>query len=102
MNINRTLNRIAVGVVLAGGVAAAGVAPVVATAQASGPPGCSSPACWCPGQPIPGHIAGDWDMNACHDWHYSVHDDKNAPQGQIVQGPMMCSYGPGFLPPCAA
>jgi hypothetical protein len=41
-------------------------------------------------------------MNTCHDWHYSFHDDKSAPQGQILQGPMMCSYGRGFLPPGAA
>ncbi|WIM87657.1 hypothetical protein PT015_22950 [Candidatus Mycobacterium wuenschmannii] len=89
--------------ILASAVLIGGITAVTTgTASASGPPGCTSYACWCPGQPIPGNIAGDWDMNSCHDWHYSFHDDKNAPHQQIVQGPMMCSYGPGFLPPCAA
>jgi hypothetical protein len=47
-------------------------------------------ASWCPGQPLPGNVAGDWDMSACHDWHYSWHDDPAAPPGQVVQGPLDC------------
>jgi hypothetical protein len=69
-------------------------------AQADPAPGCTSYACWCPGQPLPGGVAGDWDTTACHDWHYSWHDDPQAPRDQVEQGPMDCSNGPGFMPPC--
>ncbi|MDT5096020.1 MAG: hypothetical protein QOH60_5383 [Mycobacterium sp.] len=96
--MKRGIAGLATTVLVAGGVSLAGVSAGVAQAH---PDGCTSYACWCPGQPLPGKVAGDWDMNACHDWHYSWHDDPHAPQGQIEQGPLDCGYGPGTLPQCA-
>jgi hypothetical protein len=103
MNTSHTLTRIIAGTLLSGGVVAAGLGVAAGTAQArpGNPQGCTQTSCWCPGQPLPGHVAGDWDMNDCHDWHYSWHDDRQAPPGQVVQGPLTCGYGPGLLPQCA-
>ena len=102
MNAPR-MKRIIAGTLLSGGVAVASLGMTAGTAEANpvAPQGCTQYSCWCPGQPLPGHVAGAWDMNSCHDWHYSWHDDRHAPQGQVVQGPLMCGYGPGFLPQCA-
>ncbi|MCV7413640.1 hypothetical protein AWC05_04085 [Mycobacterium florentinum] len=99
MSTHYLLMRTIAAAAVSGIGAVAGIASGVGIAHAF-PPGCTSYACWCPGQPLPGQVAGDWDMNACHDWHYSWHDNPQAPHGQVEQGPMDCGYGPGFLPQC--
>lgn len=103
MNTFRTLNRIITGTLLSGGVAVAGIALAAGIAEAY-PPGCTQPSCWCPGQPLPGHVVGDWDMTACHDWHNPRLMDPSLPIGEVAQGPMECNYGPGWppKPPCKA
>src|SRR5215813_3448489 len=98
MDTQHTLKKIITGASLSGAVAVAGLGLAAGTAQAQ--PGCSSYACWCPGQPLPGRVSGGWDMNACHDWHWAWHDDRNAQPNTVLSGPLDCSYGPGFLPPC--
>jgi hypothetical protein len=99
MNTARNLTRIVAGMLLWVGVTVAGMGLGAGTATAF-PPGCTSYACWCPGQPLPGEVIGPWDMTACHDWHFAWHMDRDALPGQILSGPLDCSYGPGFLPPC--
>jgi hypothetical protein len=102
MITSRALMRITAGTLLSGGVAVSGLAVAAGTAEAKPgyAQGCTQSSCWCPGQPIPGHVAGDWDMNSCHDRHYSWHDYRHAPAGQIVQGPLTCGYIPGLIRRC--
>jgi hypothetical protein len=89
VNTTHSLTRIISAAGLAGAVWAAGLVGLGAgSAQAQ--PGFAPLATWCPGQQLPGSVAGDWDMNACHEWHYSWHDDPHAPAGQVVQGPVDC------------
>ncbi len=85
---------LATTMLVSGGLGLAGVEAGSAVAE----PGFAPLASWCPGQPLPGNVAGDWDMSACHDWHYSWHDDLShrwgtdgpaAPPGQVVQGPLV-------------
>jgi hypothetical protein len=101
MNTVRTLNRIIAAAPLSGGVAVARIGLAAGTAGAY-PSGCTQPSCWCPGQALPGHVVGEWDMTACHDWHNPRLMDPSLPIGQVAQGPMDCNYGPGPKPQCKA
>jgi hypothetical protein len=54
------------------------------------PPGCSQySACWCPGQRLSQgqYIVGDWDYNACHDYHWASEDFPPGPGPQLETGP---------------
>jgi hypothetical protein len=82
------ISRVATAALVSGGVGLAGFGLPAGTAQAA--PGLMPLATWCPGQPVPGIVVGDWDNSACHEWHYSWHDDPHAPPGQVVQGPVDC------------
>ena len=78
--MNRLIAGCAAAATVCGGLGFAGLGPAAGIAQAN-PPGCSQySACWCPGQKMPagGHVVGDWDMNACHDYHFS---DEDFPPG---------------------
>jgi hypothetical protein len=85
---NHNVRRIVAAAALAGSISAAGLVLAVGSAQAQ--PGFTPLATWCPGQPMPGNVAGDWDMNDCHAWHFSWHDDPSAPPRQVVQGDLDC------------
>jgi hypothetical protein len=37
--------------------------------------------------PAGGHVVGDWDMNACHDYHFSDEDFPPGPHMQVEPGP---------------
>ena len=73
----------AAAVTVSGGLLA-GLGLTAGTAHAN-PPGCSQySACWCPGQPMPGHgVLGDWDNGGCHDYHFS---DEHFPPAPHMQG----------------
>jgi hypothetical protein len=88
MNTPRTVKKIIAGMLLSGGVAVAGFGLAAGTAQAD--PGCTKHyACWCPGQALPGPaIIGDWDMTACHNWHFASQDTPPGPGGKVEQGQM--------------
>ncbi|MCT7657736.1 hypothetical protein [Mycobacterium deserti] len=75
----KRLSRFATAVVVAGGMAAAGLASGTGTATAQGPSynGGNCPqgmTCthWCPGDPVPpGSQVVRWDWNVCHDWYWN-------------------------------
>ena len=98
MDTPRNLKTIIAGTLLSGGVAVAGFALIPGTAQAQPAP--APLARWCPGQALPSSNSPiTWDMNVCHEWHYAWHESPAA-GNQVLEGPMPCNYGPGFLPPC--
>ncbi|MGE2814956.1 hypothetical protein ACQI5H_07390 [Mycobacterium heidelbergense] len=87
--MTRAVVGLAATLLVSGAVCVAGLSAGTAHAQ----PGATPLAQWCPGQPIPGPhgqagIIGDWDMNACHEWHFAWHDFPPGPNGMIEQGPM--------------
>jgi hypothetical protein len=87
--MNRLIAGCAAAVTVCGGLGFAGLGLAAGIAQAN-PPGCSQySACWCPGQKMPagGHVVGDWDMNACHDYHFSDDDFPPGPHMQAETGP---------------
>ncbi len=86
--MNRLIAGCAAAVTVSGGLWLAGLGLAAGTARAN-PPGCSQySACWCPGQPTPGHgVLGDWDNSGCHDYHFSDQDFPPGPHMQVEQGP---------------
>ena len=58
------MKKIITGALLAGSIAAAGLAPGGAQADPFSP----QPHSWCPGQGLPYHGIG-WDMGVCHTWY---------------------------------
>jgi hypothetical protein len=98
MNTAHSFKEILAGTLLSGAVAVASVGLGAGVAQAQ--PGCATQTCWCPGKPLPSSNAPiTWDMSVCHDWHYAWHDNPAA-GNQVLDGPLDCGYGPGFLPQC--
>lgn len=87
--MNRLIARCAAVVTVPGVLWLAGLELAAGTAHAN-PPGCSQySACWCPGQPMPGHgVLGDWDNGGCHDYHFADEDYPPGPHNmQVEQGP---------------
>jgi hypothetical protein len=82
------ISRLVTTVFVFGGL---GLAAGIAQAQAQ--TGAAPLAQWCPGQPVPGPhgnggILGDWDMSACHEWHFAWQDTPPGPNGMVEQGPI--------------
>ena len=78
--MNRLIAGCAAAVTVCGGLGFAGLGLAAGIAQAN-PPGCNQySACWCPGQKMPagGHVVGDWDMNACHDYQFPMRISRPA------------------------
>jgi hypothetical protein len=92
-NSPRLMKRLTVGLattVLVSGVLGLAGLGLAAGAAHANPPGCSQySACWCPGQRMPagGHVVGDWDSTACHDYHFSDEDYPPGPHMQAETGP---------------
>jgi len=85
--MNRLIAGCAAAVTVSGGLWLTGLGLTIGIAQAN-PPGCGQySACWCPGQPMPPHVVGDWDSGGCHDYHYADQDFPPGPPTQVEQGP---------------
>jgi hypothetical protein len=72
--------RLALTVLVSGGLSVAGFGLAVGTAQAEPPT-----QTWCPGQPMPQQDPSHplvWDMSVCHDW-YEWHEGTH---GYPVEG----------------